>query len=130
MKRKKILHIVESFGSGIFSFLVDLINGTDDEFEITVAYGRRSETLADFKKYFSDKVKFIEVKNFTRSINFEKYIRALKEIDSKQLLKENGIVIIETDEPERDIREIELLQINFKMYDLRKYGRASLIFLK
>ena len=57
-------------------------------------------------------------------------IRALKEIDSKQLLKENGIVIIETDEPERDIREIELLQINFKMYDLRKYGRASLIFLK
>ena len=57
-------------------------------------------------------------------------IIALKEIDNKHLLKENGIVIIETDEPERDIREIELLQINFNMYDLRKYGRASLIFLK
>lgn len=57
-------------------------------------------------------------------------VKALKLIDSKQLLKKDGIVIIETDEPERDIREMELLHINYKMYDLRKYGRASLIFLK
>lgn len=85
MKRKKILHIVESFGSGIFSFLVDLINGTDEEFEITVAYGIRSETLADFKKYFSDKVKFIEVKNFTRSITPIKDLKAFIEV--KNIIK-------------------------------------------
>lgn len=85
MERKKILHIVESFGSGIFSFLVDLINGTDEEFEITVAYGIRSETLADFKKYFSDKVKFIEVKNFTRSITPIKDLKAFIEV--KNIIK-------------------------------------------
>lgn len=57
-------------------------------------------------------------------------VKALKKIDELQLLNENGIIIIETDEPERDIREIELARLNYKMYDLRKYGRASLIFLK
>lgn len=57
-------------------------------------------------------------------------VKALKQIDNMQLLNENGIIIIETDEPERDIREIELAKLNYKMYDLRKYGRASLIFLK
>ena len=46
------------------------------------------------------------------------------------LLNENGIIIIETDEPERDINEIYGDKIKYKMYDLRKYGRASLIFLK
>ena len=45
-------------------------------------------------------------------------------------LKNEGIIIIETDEPERDIKQINDININYKMYDLRKYGRASLIFLK
>ena len=44
MKKKKILHVTESFGSGVFSFLVDLINNTDEEFDVTVAYGKRVET--------------------------------------------------------------------------------------
>ena len=41
-----------------------------------------------------------------------------------------GIIIIETDEPERDINRINNMNINYKIYDLRKYGRVSLIFLK
>lgn len=86
MKKKKVLHIVESFGSGVFSFLVDLINCTDSEFEIVVAYGVRSETLPNFKDYFSDKVRFIKVDNFTRSINPIKDIKAVKEI--KRIVKD------------------------------------------
>lgn len=85
MKRKKILHIVESFGSGVFSFLVDLINSTDEEFDITVAYGKRTETLENFKEYFSGNVKFIEVKNFTRSINPVKDLKAFFEV--KKIIK-------------------------------------------
>lgn len=84
--RKKVLHIVESFGSGVFSFLVDLINGTDDEFDITVAYGIREETLDNFKEYFSNKIRFVPVKNFTRNINLKKDLKALKEI--KKIVKE------------------------------------------
>ena len=79
MHKKKILHIVESFGGGVYSFLVDLINGTIDDFEITVVYGERIETPKKFKQDFSSKIKFIKVENFTRSINLKKDIKALKE---------------------------------------------------
>lgn len=85
MKKKKIIHVVESFGSGVFSFLVDLINSTDKDFDIVVAYGVRAETLPNFKEYFSDRVKFIEVKNFTRSINPIKDLKSFKEI--KEIVK-------------------------------------------
>ena len=84
--KKKVLHVVESFGSGVFSFLVDLVNKTDDEFEITIAYGRRKETLDNFKDYFSDRVNFIEVKAFTRSINPIKDLKALFEV--KRIVKD------------------------------------------
>jgi glycosyltransferase involved in cell wall biosynthesis len=80
VKKKKVLHIVESFGSGVFTFLVDLVNGTDDLYDITIAYGVREETIDNFKEYFSKKVKFIQVENFTRSINPTKDIKAIKEI--------------------------------------------------
>lgn len=86
MEKKKVLHIVESFGSGVFSFLVDLVNSTDEEFDITIAYGRRTETLENFKDYFSDRVNFIEVKNFTRSIKLKKDVKAFFEV--KKIIKE------------------------------------------
>ena len=86
MKRKKVLHIVESFGSGIFSFLVDLVNSTNDEFDITIAYGIRAETPKKFKSYFNEKIKFVEVKNFTRSINPIKDLKAFFEV--KKIIKE------------------------------------------
>lgn len=92
MKRKKVLHIVESFGSGIFSFLVDLVNSTDEEFDITIGYGVRTETLESFREYFSNKVKFIEVKNFTRSINPIKDLKAFFEV--KRIIKEENPDII------------------------------------
>ncbi len=89
---KKILHVTESFGSGVFSFLVDLINNIDEEFDVTVAYGKRVETLENFKEYFSDKVKFIEVKNFTRSINPIKDIKAFFEV--KRIIKDENPDVI------------------------------------
>ena len=83
--KKKVLHVVESFGSGVFSFLVDLINRTDSDFEITVAYGVREETEKNFQAYFSNRVKFVEVKNFARNISPQKDFKALKEI--KNIIK-------------------------------------------
>ena len=52
---------------------------------------------------------------------------AVKQIISLDLLNKSGIMIIETDEKERDLKELEILQV--EVYDLRKYGRAHLIFL-
>ena len=55
----------------------------------------------------------------------------------KTKLKEKAIVYnkdyidcINTVKPERDINRINNMNINYKIYDLRKYGRVSLIFLK
>ena len=84
--KKKVLIIVESFGSGVFNFLVDLVNGIDKEFDVVIAYGLREETLPNFKDYFGKNIKFIRVENFTRSINPTKDFKALKEI--RKIVKE------------------------------------------
>lgn len=81
-ERKKVLHIVESFGSGVFSFLTDLINETHEKFDIYIAYGVRDETPQNFADYFDKSVKFIMVNNFGRSISplqdFKAYVEIKK----------------------------------------------------
>lgn len=87
MKKKiKILYIVEAFGGGVFTVLNDLINGLSNEYEVVIAYSLRSQTPRNFKEFFDKNVKFIEVKNFTRSINPQRDIKALKEI--RKIVKE------------------------------------------
>ena len=54
-------------------------------------------------------------------------VDAVKRILSYGLLKEKGLIIIETDEKDREINELEKLDIQIK--DCRKYGRANLIFI-
>lgn len=56
---------------------------------------------------------------------------AVKIINENDLLKEDGIIIIETDEEQRDLKELEKIKdLKYKVYDSRKYGRAHLIFLQ
>ena len=55
----------------------------------------------------------------------EKATQMLVEMD---LLKENGIIIIETDTKEKVIQNLQNIDIN--MYDERKYGRVTLLFLR
>ena len=77
--KKKVLYLVEAFGGGVFTFLVDLANGVSDEYDVIIGYSKRKQTPNDFKKYFSKNIKFIEIKNFTRNIGI-KDIMACKEI--------------------------------------------------
>lgn len=53
--------------------------------------------------------------------------KSLKQIIDLKILNEDAVVVIETDEPERIQKEIEKLTIN--IFDVRKYGRVSLMFL-
>lgn len=76
---RKILHIAESFGGGVFSFLVDLVKKTANDYDVVIAYGKREQTPTNFKQFFPKNVRFIEVKNFTRSIGV-KDIKAFFEI--------------------------------------------------
>jgi hypothetical protein len=91
-KKKKILHIVESFGGGTFSFLVDLANFTSAEYEVVIAFGKRKETFENYKSYFNDNIRFIEVKNFSRSLNPIKSLKAFIEI--KKIIKNENPDII------------------------------------
>ncbi len=54
-------------------------------------------------------------------------VNAVKMILSLKLLKEEGLIIIETDEQDREIENLKKLDI--QIYDCRKYGRVNLIFL-
>lgn len=54
--------------------------------------------------------------------------QALKEIVELDIMKKESIVILETDDEIRILREIE--NINIEVIDKRKYGRATVIFLK
>lgn len=54
-------------------------------------------------------------------------VDALKKILKLDLLLDDGMVIIETDEEEREIKELE--QINICINSIRKYGRVKLMFL-
>lgn len=79
-EKKKILFIVEAMGGGVFTYIVELTNNLVNHYDMYIAYGLRRQTPEDFRDYFDDRVKLIEVKNFGRSINIVMDTRALFEI--------------------------------------------------
>lgn len=80
--KKKLLYVVEAMGGGVFSYIVDLSNKLCEEFDIYIAYAIRPQTPEDYKDYFDERITLIEVKNFTRAINFTNDIKAFFEIRS------------------------------------------------
>lgn len=54
-------------------------------------------------------------------------IDALKTILNLDLIADDGIIIIETEDEQREIKNMELININ--IIDIRKYGRVKLMFL-
>lgn len=90
-KKKKILHLVEAFGGGVFTFLVELSNSMSEDYDIVIAYAKRKQTPENFKEYFNKNIKFIEVKNFTRSIGVKDF-KACKEV--KQIIKQENPDIV------------------------------------
>lgn len=83
---KKIVHIVESFGGGVYSYLSDLTSGLVDEYEVYILYGMREQTPQNIVEDFDSKVKLIKIKNFTRHLDLISDIKASLEI--KKYLKE------------------------------------------
>ena len=55
-------------------------------------------------------------------------VNSVEMILSLKLLNNEGFIIVETDELEREMENLKKLDI--QIYDCRKYGRANLIFLK
>ncbi|MCD8380910.1 MAG: glycosyltransferase [Lachnospiraceae bacterium] len=78
--KKRILFFVEAMGGGVFTYIVDLANELGNKYDMYVAYAVRPQTPSDYKDYFDKRIHLIEVKNFTRSVNFSKDIKAFFEI--------------------------------------------------
>ena len=54
--------------------------------------------------------------------------QSLRLIKDFKILNTEGIIILETDDESRILKEIKNIDVEIK--DKRKYGRASIIFLK
>lgn len=89
----KIVHVVECFAGGVFSFLSTLTNELDKE-EYIIIYGTNRENIPlNFKKQFPKETQFIPWKNAGRSLNLIKDIKALWELYTI-LKKLDGIDVI------------------------------------
>lgn len=84
--KKKILHIVEAFGGGVYTFLVPLTNSTCDEFDVTIAYGLRPQTPDKYKSDLDSRIRLMKGKNFTRNLSITKDIKSIFEI--RKIVKE------------------------------------------
>jgi glycosyltransferase involved in cell wall biosynthesis len=74
---KKILHIVESFGGGVFNQLQTYVNALENgSAEIYIAYSKRDDTPNDFKEYFPKNTHFFHT-DLTRNVNISKDTQGL-----------------------------------------------------
>lgn len=85
-KKKKILYLVEAMGGGVVTYIETLANGLIDEFDFTIAYGKRDQTPEDLEDHFDQRVKLVEIKHFTRPVNPIKDFLSYREI--KKIIKE------------------------------------------
>jgi len=56
-------------------------------------------------------------------------VNAVDIILKKELLSEDGLIVLETDDEKRELEQIKKLKNNINICDLRTYGRVKLIFL-
>lgn len=76
----KIVHVVECFAGGVFSFISTLTNELDKE-EYIIIYGTNRDNIPlNFKKQFPKETRFIPWKNAGRSLNPVKDLKALWEL--------------------------------------------------
>ena len=54
-------------------------------------------------------------------------VKAVEKILELNILADNGIIVLETDDEKRELEELENVDVSVK--DLRKYGRVNLLFL-
>ena len=83
MKDKlKLLYVVEAMGGGLFTYLVNLANELANTYDIYIAYAVRPQAPNDYVSYFDSRIHLIRVKNFVRSIDPVKDVKAFFEIRS------------------------------------------------
>lgn len=85
MVKKKILHLVESFGGGVYNIVKAIAEGSCEEFDVTIAFAWRPQTPPGFKEEMNPRVHLLELKNFEREINLVKDCKAF--VETKEIIK-------------------------------------------
>lgn len=78
-------------GEEYIQFWSGITSNTCDDYEVVIAYARRDETPENFQKDFNSKIKFIEIKNFSRRIGLHD-LKAVMEV-KKVIKKENPDIV-------------------------------------
>lgn len=73
--KKKILFVVEAMGGDVYTYIVNLVK----EYDMYIAYDVWRRALDNYRDYFDNRINLLEVKNFSRSINPIKDIKAFFE---------------------------------------------------
>lgn len=82
----------------------------------------------DYKKCLDEQKEKFDIIFIDPPYKMDIAIDSVKRIIELKLLAKDGIIIIETDEEERERKELE--KIDLELYDVRKYGRVKLLFLR
>lgn len=64
MNKKKVLHIVEAFGGGVYNYLKNLTNRQVDKYDVYIAYGERPQLPTNYKELFDNRINWVEVTHF------------------------------------------------------------------
>ena len=84
---------------------------------------------ADFKEVLTNRVhEKLDIVFLDPPYKTDFAIEAVKIVLEKDLLNKNAMIIIETDDSDKKLKSLESIDCEIK--DVRKYGRAYLIFLK
>ena len=95
--------------------------------EKTKLTDRAAIFIGDYKKYLKQLNNKFDIIFIDPPYKLNIGVDAIKLILQYKLFAKDGIIVLETDEEERDLKELE--SINIEVYDVRKYGRVTLIFL-
>lgn len=82
---------------------------------------------SDYKKCLEQQKEKFNIIFIDPPYKFDIAVDSIKRIIDLKLLAKEGIIILETDEEERELKELE--KVDLEVYDVRKYGRVRLIFL-
>ena len=82
----------------------------------------------DYKKCLEKQKEKFDIIFIDPPYKYDIGVDSIEKILKYDLLSKDGIIILETDEEDRDINELK--NIDLEVYDVRKYGRVKLIFLR
>ena len=89
---------------------------------------RTNVVYKDYKKCIQNLNEKVDIVFIDPPYRLDISIDAIRKILEHEILKDDSLIILETDDEERELNELDKIE-NIEIKDLRRYGRVKLIFL-